>query len=519
MLAGEDQLARRLRPSHHVPQQKRRGLEVDAGQRLRRPDDLRDEGFLVDGRFADGQRFLGKDLRQRGGIGRGEMPALSDASDRLQQIIRRSVTDTDRRASDPRRSHVLRESLEVTGIGDAVGQHDDVLQLRDCVDQRLICLFHRRIKARAAADLNAADLVNDAALVRCRLQLADPVVRLVETDHPDLVLRSQQLGGSLRGLFRHLQFLSGHRPRSIHDQNHRQAWLVFFFLEVGPHRQNFFEHRLVVAAQPKRLIAAEHHEPATEVLHVRPREFHLPLSQRRRWHIRQRQQFVVLQVCEILRHSLRRPDIDLNVLLLQREPQMLDLFGIAVDQQHARLPRRKNQTVVAVVVEQRILLHPADSRGVFGEPLALNRLRKTKPVLPLLERLRFRQHFVSTAKDLDQPFVIVVRVNHDLDVKRLPFTHLSRHLDRRQLHFGIISRRQRNRRDGNRLAPPSPIRRRQRCLQRITARLIAVGQQQNPRHIIRRHRRSRRINRRRDVGPLVADAGSARTDAGNVRRD
>ena len=37
-------------------------LEVDAGQGLRRADDLRDEGLLVDRGLADGQRFLGVDV-------------------------------------------------------------------------------------------------------------------------------------------------------------------------------------------------------------------------------------------------------------------------------------------------------------------------------------------------------------------------------------------------------------------------------------------------------------------------
>ena len=260
----------------------------------------------------------------------------------------------------------------------------------------------------------------------------------VKRDHAELVSRTEQFRRTLRRLLGHFHFVTAHRAGLVDDEHHPQRGLFLFLLEVRPHRQDFFEYCLVVAPQPERLIAAEHHEPATQVLHIRPRQLHLSLREACRGDVRQRQQLVILQVGQRLGHPLDRPHIDLDLFLLQRPNELLRQLRIAFDQQHARLARREDEPRFRVVVEQRVGLQPADLDRVLSQPLPRNRLLKPEPVLARFQFASLTQHLVSPPKDLDQPLVLVVRVDDDLDVERLAFANLRGHLNGCNLHLGVV---------------------------------------------------------------------------------
>ena len=182
---------------------------------------------------------------------------------------------------DPVGRHRLGDPLEVAGRGDAVGQDDHVLELGDRRSQRLVGFFHRRGHDGAAAGLEAGDPVEHKALVVAGVHLADPEVLALEGEHADLVAGPQELDGRPGRLLGHLDLLTAHRAGFVDHQHHRQAGLFLLFLEVAPDRQDLFEGRLVIAPQAERLIAAQHDQPAAQVLHVGARDLHLADGERR----------------------------------------------------------------------------------------------------------------------------------------------------------------------------------------------------------------------------------------------
>ena len=227
-------------------------------------------------------------------------------------------------------------------------------------------------------------------LLRGRLHLADHVGVAVEGDHADLVAVAEQLDGAAGGRLGHLDLVAAHRARFVDHQHHAEARLLLLLLEVAADRQDLFEHRLVVAAEAERLLAAEHDEAAAEVLHVGAGDFHLPLRERGGRHVREDEQLVVLQVGQVVGHAGRRAQIDLDVLLLQGERQLADQLGIALDDQHARLAGGEDQAAFGVVVEQRVACQALDAGRVVGQPLARHRLLEAEAVFALLDRPRSR---------------------------------------------------------------------------------------------------------------------------------
>ena len=263
------------------------------------------------------------------------------------------------------------------------------------------------------------------------------------------------------------------------------------FLEVAAHRQDFLENGLVIAAQAKRLIAAEHDQSAAEFLDVGADHLHLPLRHRRGRHVRDHEQFVVLQVGELVGDALRRARVDDDPFLLQRPAEVLGQFGVALDQQHARLAGAEDEALRGVVVLE-FVLEAFYADGVFGQSLVDDRLLEAEMVLAFLDLDLLADDLVGAAEDFDLPLVIVIGIDDDVHVERLAFTDLRGHLHVRDLHFKIGARRQRN--GGDRHAAA------QSGFQTIAASLVAVAEQDDVGHIGRRNRRGRYLDGRGDVG-------------------
>ena len=108
------------------------------------------------------------------------------------------------------------------------------------------------------------------------MHLADPEVFPLECEHADLVAGPQQLDGRPRRFLGHLDLLATHRPRLINHQHQGQARLLLLFLEIAADRQDFLDRGLVVTPQAERLVTSQHDQPAPQVLHIGPGDFHLP---------------------------------------------------------------------------------------------------------------------------------------------------------------------------------------------------------------------------------------------------
>ena len=150
--------------------------------------------------------------------------------------------------------------------------------------------------------------------------------------------------------------------------------------------------RFVVAAEAERLLAAEHHEAAAEVLHVGAGNFHLPLRQRRGRHVRQDQQLVVLQVGEVVRHARRRADVDLDVFLLEGGDVSSRIsFGSLSTISTRGLPAVKTRPLSLLLSSSVSFVEAAESRAVnLASRSLVDGLLKAEAVLPFLDRLASR---------------------------------------------------------------------------------------------------------------------------------
>ena len=91
------------------------------------------------------------------------------------------------------------------------------------------------------------------------------------------------------------------------------------------------------------MIAAEHDEAAAEVLDVGAHHFHLLLGERRGRDVREHDEFIILQVGEVLGQATRRADVELNPFFVERVGQLLAGPGVAVDHQYPWLARGVDQ--------------------------------------------------------------------------------------------------------------------------------------------------------------------------------
>ena len=100
------------------------------------------------------------------------------------------------------------------------------------------------------------------------------------------------------------------------------------------------------------------------------------------------------------------------------------------------MPGGVDQAEVVVVVEQLVLeVAGPDLEG--GEPVGLDGLAEDEAVLPLLDLLALADDLERASIDLDVPLVVVVRVDDDLDVERLPLQDLRGDVDGGDLDLGV----------------------------------------------------------------------------------
>ena len=160
--------------------------------------------------------------------------------------------------------------------------------------------------------------------------------------------------------------------------------------------------------------------------------------------VRQDEQFVILEIREIIGDALRRADIDLDPFLLQCEGELLRLLRIAVHEEHPRLAVRIDEALRGVVVEE-LVLEALDAGSELGHAFAGDLLPEAEAVFAGLDFDFLADDLVRAAEDFDFAFVVVVRIDDDFDIERLAFADLGRHVHARHLHFGVIADRQRPR--------------------------------------------------------------------------
>ncbi|NNJ28027.1 hypothetical protein LzC2_41380 [Planctomycetes bacterium LzC2] len=488
---AEDHLRGRLRTGDDVAQQEGGVLHPHAVQHRGRAEQLRDERFLVDGRFRGGDGLLGEDLGDVAGVVGEVVPTAAGAGDLFEEVHVGALPDADRGDGDAVAGEVAGDAVEVAGGALAVGQDDDVLELRGGPAEGVAGLGHRGIQRGAAAGADGGDARFQPGLVAGGANVGDPGRGAVEGDHAQLVLRAEQFDRGLGGVLGQLNLLAAHRAGFVDDQHHRQRGLLLLLFEVGADRQHLLQHAAVVAAEAEGLVPAQHHQPAAEVADVGPHDGHLTAGQVRRGDVGEDDDLVVLQVGHVLRHAAGGTHVGLHVLFFERPDEAAGGVGVGIDQQNARLAGGVDEAGRGVVVDQRVLLRPADADGVLREAVALDGLAKAEAVLAGLQRLLLGDHFERAAEDLDGDFVVVVGIDGDLHEERLPAGDL-----RGDEHLGDGDLRLGPRGQGDDV---DAVERPQRRLHGVPGGFVAVGQQHDAAHLVRRRRGERRAERRGDV--------------------
>ena len=94
----------------------------------------------------------------------------------------------------------------------------------------------------------------------------------------------------------------------------------------------------------------------------------------------------------------------------------------------------------SLLLSSSVSLEPPGPGRERGQPVLLDRLAEAEPVLPLLELLRLGGDLVAgRGRPRCALVVVVVRVDHDLDVERLALLDLGGDVDGRDLDLGVLA--------------------------------------------------------------------------------
>ena len=212
----------------------------------------------------------------------------------------RAAAGPDRREGDPGGLHPLDDLGVLAGARPAVGQQDDVAPRGLGALERLHGLAEAGEDVRLAERLDATDRALEVADVAERLGLDDPVRRLVERDHADLVARGHRRGRPQDRLLADVDLADAthpgpaaltavervavagvHRARLVDHDDEGHVRLLLAVPDAHVDRQRLLDRRLLVAAGAVRVRAADHDESLAEVAHVDLQREHLAVGQRR----------------------------------------------------------------------------------------------------------------------------------------------------------------------------------------------------------------------------------------------
>nr|CAA9275160.1 hypothetical protein AVDCRST_MAG63-3163 [uncultured Armatimonadetes bacterium] len=400
-MRDERHLRGRLGVDHVVAQERRRGLPRDARhERVAGVGDARHERLLDDRRLGDRLHLARVDLGDLAHVLDQVVAAPGLLGDVLQRAQERQVlafVHGDYRQRDLGLAHARDQGRVVVLVGPAVRDQDRVLDLGVGVQQHVVGGLDARGQVRVAARLDGPDARPDLVLVGGVLHRDDGGGRVVDRDHADLVLRVQRLDRAVGRLARHVGLVDAavdalagpaavagaHRAAAVDGQREGDAGVAAHLAHVHLDRQRLLDRRLEIAARAERLVAADHGQAQPHVAHARLQRPHLRLRQRGRRHVRQHHGVVVQKLRHLRRRLRGRPHVDVDLLGLERAPQVLPLAARALDVEDARLALHLDEAHRPVVFAQRVAAAGDHELRFVGVEARLFRL------------LRYAQHVLA----------------------------------------------------------------------------------------------------------------------------
>ncbi len=318
--------------------------------------------------------------------------------------------------------------LEVARERHAVCKNDAVLHTGVVFLKPLVGHHQRRVEAGAPDGHNRRNPVLNRLLISHSLQRDHLFGRLVEGDHPKIIVLVQHLDGGDRGLLGEIHFGKAHppvchAPGFVDDADDRSARPLLGLDDVHVDGEELLDWRAVVATRAKALVAANHDEALAQVAHVALDHLHLLGRDVERGDVAENNTIVALKLRQVARDSGRVDDVGIDLLRAKGRCEVLLLSGIALDIEHARPATHQREAERPVVLGERIVAW-FQARLIGMKAWFLEVLDKDNNVFARREAHLLRPDVGMVAEEAQGCLLGCLRGGHHAQLKRLADLHL-----------------------------------------------------------------------------------------------
>ena len=292
----------------------------------------------------------------------------------------------------------------------------------------------------AAARRDAQDFLLGRRFRPRRAERDDRVDHRIDRREPEEVLAAEDVHGQHRALVREADLgraahRGGHRAGTIQDDVHGDGRRLLAVVVVGADGQHRFDGRAEVAAHAKTVFAADHDEPAAELLDPGAVKFHLVMGHLQGGHVAEREQVEALQFGQRARQPGRPADFHVDLRIAQRPGQRRGFLLVTRDEQDAGVSAQRNGGSGAVVLQPGVG-GGQDFHLVIGKTVGHAQVREFDFVAPGPDRklLLTREELVLVQVDLGGGGDVALDVG--AQVERLAGFQAARDVDGGDEHLG-----------------------------------------------------------------------------------
>ena len=238
-------------------------ISADAADDFRDRGNLRRKRFLEDGGFEDHCGLFDEDLGELRRVLDIVKPAAAELGHHHHRVRSGVAADEHGADGDARADDVLHELLRGRGRV-AVGEDDDVLEVRVGFLEGFVGFGHDALEAAQISLAHAGDLPAEVGFVRADLgEREQPPFGAVPKDDAQFVRRPEGVEHAQGAVAGDLVAIG--KLHAVHDEHHGAAGQDLLGVQLHVDRQGGFEGRAAVAAGRVGLVAADTDEADAEI--------------------------------------------------------------------------------------------------------------------------------------------------------------------------------------------------------------------------------------------------------------